>query len=166
MVDNILKQNLLAFKETCNILGKSKRTVSRYIKKGLLRPEKVRGQKGIEYRFNRTEVESLKNPDTIGQTTRQKTKNESKKDDTLSLLKDNMKLLEKQLKSKDRQIKQLLDRQRETNYLMGQLQNKVLLLEDKSKSKREDKKHRTEDTTSDTTGDKLKNFFNRLLGKK
>ncbi|MFW6130292.1 MAG: helix-turn-helix domain-containing protein [Atribacterota bacterium] len=47
-----MQQSYLTFKETCNILGKSKRTVSRYIKKGLLNPKKVRGQKGIEYRFN------------------------------------------------------------------------------------------------------------------
>jgi len=161
-----MTESYLTFKETCDILSKSKRTVSRYIKKGLLRPEKVRGQKGIEYRFNRTEVESLKNQDTTGQKTGQNQRSDTKEDDTLSLLKDNMKLLEKQLKSKDRQIKQLLDRQRETNYLMGQLQNKVLLLEDKSKGKREDKKQRTEDMTSDTPGDKLKNFFNRLLRRK
>jgi hypothetical protein len=161
-----MQQSYLTFKETCNILGKSKRTISRYIKKGLLNPEKVRGQKGIEYRFNWTEVESLKNPDSTGQETGQNQKVEIKDDDTLSLLKDNMKLLQKQLKSKDQQIKKLLDRQRETNYLLGQLQNKVLLLEDKSKGKRPDKTHRTEDTTGDTPGDRIKGFFNRLFGRK
>jgi excisionase family DNA binding protein len=158
------KQSYLTFKETCNILGKSKRTVSRYIKKGLLNPEKVRGQKGIEYRFNRTEVESIKNPETTGQETGQNQKVDIKDDDTLSLLKDNMKLLQKQLKSKDQQIKKLLDRQRETNYLMGQLHSRILLLEDKTKGKRSDKTHRTEDTPSDTTGDKgwhIKNIIAR-----
>jgi excisionase family DNA binding protein len=163
-----MQQSYLTFKETCNILGKSKRTVSRYIKKGLLNPEKVRGQKGIEYRFNRTEVESLKNPDTTGQKTGQKQKVEIKNDDTLALLKDNMKLLQKQLKSKDQQIKKLLDRQRETNYLMGQLHNRVLMLEDKTKGKRQDKKHRTEDTTGDTPGDRkwhIKNILARWFKK-
>jgi excisionase family DNA binding protein len=163
-----MQQSYLTFKETCNILGKSKRTISRYIKKGLLNPEKVRGQKGIEYRFNRTEVESIKNPETTGQETGQNQKVEIKDDDTLSLLKDNMMLLQKQLKSKDQQIKKLLDRQRETNYLLGQLQNKVLLLEDKSKGKRQDKKHRTEDTTGDTPGDRkwhIKNIIARWFKK-
>jgi excisionase family DNA binding protein len=163
-----MQQSYLTFKETCNILGKSKRTISRYIKKGLLNPEKVRGQKGIEYRFNRTEVESIKNPETTGQETGQNQKVEIKDDDTLSLLKDNMMLLQKQLKSKDQQIKKLLDRQRETNYLLGQLQNKVLLLEDKSKGKRPDKTHRTEDTPSDTTGDRkwhIKNIIARWFKK-
>jgi DNA-binding transcriptional MerR regulator len=152
--------------QVCNILGKSKRTISRYIKKGLLNPEKVRGQKGIEYRFNRSEVESLKNPETTGQETGQNQKTIIKDDDTLSLLKDNMKLLQKQLKSKDQQIKKLLDRQRETNYLMGQLHNRVLMLEDKTKGKRQDKKHRTEDTTGDTPGDRIKSFIERIFKKK
>jgi predicted DNA-binding transcriptional regulator AlpA len=160
-----MQQSYLTFKETCNILGKSRRTVSRYISKGLLNPEKVRGQKGIEYRFNRTEIESIKNQDNTGQETGQNQKVEIKDDDTLSLLKDNMKLLQKQLKSKDQQIKKLLDRQRETNYLMGQLHNRVLMLEDKTKGKRQDKKHRTEDTTGDTPGDRIKSFFNRIFKK-
>jgi len=161
-----MQQSYLTFKETCNILGKSKRTVSRYIKKGLLNPEKVRGQKGIEYRFNRSEVESIKNQDTTGQETGQNQKVETKDDDTLAFLKDNMKLLQKQLKSKDQQIKKLLDRQRETNYLLGQLQNKVLLLEDKSKGKQQDKKRRTEDMTGDKPGDRIKNFIERIFKKK
>ena len=155
-------------KQTCNILGKSKRTITRYIKKGILNPEKVKSENGLlEYRFKKSEIENIKNPDTTtSQTTRQKTKNDTKKDDTLSLLKDNMKLLEKQLKAKDRQINQMLERQRETNILIGQLQNKVLLLEDKSKGQREDKSDKPNDTPSDTLSDRVKRFIDRLFGKK
>ena len=158
----------LTLNEVCQELGKSKRTITRYIKKGSLNPEKVKTENGIlEYRFKKSEIENIKNPDTItGQTTGQNQKVEQNNNDTLSLLKDNMKLLEKQLKAKDRQIKQLLDRQRETNVLMGQLQNRVLLLEDKSKGKRADKIHQTNDTTSDTSGDKIKNYLRRLFGKR
>jgi len=36
----------LTFIEACNLLKKSKRTVGRYIKKGLLNPEKVKTEKG------------------------------------------------------------------------------------------------------------------------
>jgi transcriptional regulator with XRE-family HTH domain len=152
----------MTLSEVCQELGKSKRTITRYIKAGKLNPEQVKNEKGIlEYRFNRSEVESLKNPDTTGQETGQKQKVEIKNDDTLALLKDNMKLLQKQLKSKDQQIKKLLDRQRETNYLMGQLHNRVLMLEDKTKGKRKDKTHRTEDTTGDTPGDRIKKLFGR-----
>ncbi len=117
-----IKSNI-TFIEACNLLKKSKRTITRYIKKGLLNPEKVKTEKGVlEYRFNRSELENLKKPDTIGQTTGQNIKIEKKDDDALSLIKDNMKLLQKQLKAKDTQIKQLLERQRETNILMRQLQ--------------------------------------------
>ena len=117
-----IKSNI-TFIEACNLLKKSKRTITRYIKKGLLNPEKVKTEKGVlEYRFNRSELENLKKPDTIGQTTGQNIKIEKKDDDALSLIKENMKLLQKQLKAKDTQIKQLLEKQRETNILMRQLQ--------------------------------------------
>jgi len=156
----------LNLKEVCQEIGKSKRTITRYIKKGVLNPERVKTENGIlEYRFDPLEIEKIKNNNqAIGQTTRQKTKNDIKKDDSLSLLTDTVKLLQKQLKSKDQQIKKLLDRQRETNYLMGQLHSRILLLEDKTKGKRSDKTHRTEDTPSDTTGDKgwhIKNIIAR-----
>jgi len=152
----------LNLKEVCEILKKSKRTVSRYIKNGWLNPEKVKVQKGIEYRFSRSEVEDLKKPDTTGQMTRQNIIDD-KNNDTLSLLKDTMKLLQKQLKAKDTQIINMLDRQRETNILMGQLQNRVLLLEDKSKGKRPDKNDRTDDTTSQVKWQGINGFFRRLF---
>ena len=76
-------------------------------------------------------------------------------DDNLALLK----FLQKELKTKNAQINKLLERQRETNILMGQLQNKVFLLEDKSKGK----KQRTEDTTQDRTGDKIRKLINRIF---
>jgi len=60
-----------------------------------------------------------------------------------------IKVFEKQLKAKDQQIKQLLERQRETNYLLKGLQDKVLLLEDKTNTK----KQRTEDRTFKRKGD-------------
>ena len=160
--------NNLTLKEVCQELGISKRTITRYIKKGLLNPEKVKSENGIlEYRFKKSEIEKFNNPDiTTSQTTRQNIKSESNNNDTLSLLKDNMKLLEKQLKAKDQQINKMLERQRETNILIGQLQNKVLLLEDKNKGKRQDKNDKPSDTTSDTLSDRVKRFIDRLLGKK
>ena len=161
-------QSELTLIKACEILGKSKRTITRYIKRGLLNPDRAKNEKGIlEYRFKISEIENIKNLETRNrQTTRQNQKVEIKNNDTLLLLKDTMKLLQKQLKAKDIQIKQLLDRQRETNVLMGQLQNRVLLLEDKSKGKRADKIHQTNDTTSDTPGDKIINYLRRLFGKR
>ena len=54
------KQTDLNLKEVCQELGKSIRTVSRYIKAGRLNPKKIKTEKGIEYRFNLAELESLK----------------------------------------------------------------------------------------------------------
>ncbi len=158
----INKGETVSFTEASKILGKSERTLSRYIKRKLIIPEKIKSQKGIKYRFNLAELESLKKPDIIGQMTRQN-KFDDKNNDTLSLLKDTMKLLQKQLKAKDTQIINMLDRQREANILMGQLQNKVLLLEDKSKDKRPDKKDRTDDKTSQVKWQGVKGFFKGLF---
>ena len=40
----------ITFIEACKILGKSERTLPRYISKKLIIPEKIKSQKGIEYR--------------------------------------------------------------------------------------------------------------------
>ena len=51
----------ITFFEACKILKKSKRTVSRYIKKGLIKPEKIKSQKeSVEYRFKQADLKSLK----------------------------------------------------------------------------------------------------------
>jgi len=87
----------ITLNEICQELRKSRRTITRYIKKGLLNPEKVKSEKGIlEYRFKKPEIENFKNSDkTTRQTTRQNQKVEIKNNDTLSLFKDTMKLLQK-----------------------------------------------------------------------
>jgi len=154
----------LTFKEASKILGKSERTLSRYIKKKLLNPDKIKTEKGTKYLFNRSEVENLKKPDTTGQMTGQNIF-DNKNNDTLSLLKDTINLLQKQLKAKDKQIANFQDRQREANILMGQLQNKVLMLEDKSKGKRPDKNNRTDDTTSQVKWQGLNGWVKRLFNK-
>lgn len=154
--------NNITFSEACTILKKSKRTLSRYIKAGKLNPKKIKSRKGIEYRFDLTELESLKKPDTTGQMTRQ-INFDDKSNDTLILLKDTIRLLQKQLKAKDKQIANFQDRQREANYLLKGLQDKVLLLEDKSKGKRPDKKDRTDDTTNQVKWQGLNGFFKRLF---
>lgn len=37
----------ITLQQVCDILGKSRRPVSRYIKKGILNPDKVKSQKGM-----------------------------------------------------------------------------------------------------------------------
>lgn len=51
----------LTFIEACKILKKSRRTVSRYIKKGLITPERIKSQRGtLEHRFKQADLEGLK----------------------------------------------------------------------------------------------------------
>jgi hypothetical protein len=52
--------NLSLF-EVCEILSKSSRTISRYIKNGILHPVEVKSKKGMpEYRFCREEIDAFK----------------------------------------------------------------------------------------------------------
>ena len=51
----------LTLKEVCEILGKSRRALSRYISNGLLNPNKAKSDRGtLEYKFERKEVEKIK----------------------------------------------------------------------------------------------------------
>ena len=168
--------------ETCELLNRSKKSISRYIRRGLLHPEKIKSQQGtLEYRFSKADIEAfkareaqnaeqarqdrteetdqtghkepikkpefLKNQDFKGQTgeTRQDTPEQTghgRQDKTgqdgevITLLKETTGFLKEQLVKKDEQIKdlsekidQLIQRDRETNILIGQLQSKVLMLE-------------------------------------
>ena len=150
----INKGETLTFTEACKILKKSKRTVSRYIKAGKLTPEKIKTQKGIKYSFNLAELEILKKLDTTGRRTRQN-KFDDKNNDTLSVLKI-IKILEKQLKVKEREIHEL-------HILLGKSQETIYMLEDKSKGKRPDKNDRTDDTTSQIKWQGLNGWLKRLF---
>ena len=150
------KGGTLTFSESCKILKKSKRTVSRYIQAGKLNPEKIRTRKGIEYRFNLAELESFKKPDTTGHTTRQN-KFDDKNNDTLSVNKI-IKILEKQLKVKEREIHEL-------HVLLGKSQETIYMLEDKSKGKRPDRNDRTDDTTRQIKWQWLNGWLKRLFKK-
>ena len=162
------KQDDLTFKEVCKQLNKSRRTISRYISNGVLNPTKLKSSFGtLVYCFSQSEVESLKKRDR-GQGTGQNIKIDRNIDDTLALLKDTIKLLQKQLKAKDNQINKMLERQREANILTGQLQNKVFLLEDKSKGKKgQDTPDKTgQDIRQDIrqdTGQRIRGFFKRIF---
>ena len=122
----------ITFIEACKILKKSKRTVSRYIKKGLLNPDKIKNKLGtLEYRFNQSDLLKLKRTKKTKRTN--KTEPES---DIITFLKD-------QIKEKDEQINKLLERSRETNIMFNRLQNQLLLTGDKKEDK-EDKQDKKE----------------------
>jgi hypothetical protein len=189
--------------EACELLNRSKKSISRYIRRGLLHPERVKSQQGtLEYRFSKADIETFKaleaitadetrqdetgqpeqtghkepikktefleNKDFKGQTeeTRQDTPEQTRQDRTretgqdnevMTLLKETAGLLKDQLKVKDEQIKdlggkidQLIERDRETNILIGQLQSKVLMLE-KPKEPINGDAEETGQTRQDTT---------------
>jgi len=47
--------------EACELLNRSKKSISRYIRRGLLHPERVKSQQGtLEYRFSKADIEAFK----------------------------------------------------------------------------------------------------------
>jgi hypothetical protein len=118
--------------EACEFLNKSKKSISRYIRRGLLHPEKVKSQQGtLEYRFSKADIEAFKaqealnaeqaeqtrqdqteetgqsgqdTPEQTGHGRQDKTGQES---EVITLLKETMGLLRDQLKTKDEQISSL-----------------------------------------------------------
>lgn len=163
------------FIEACNLLKKSKRTVSRYIKKGLITPEKIRSQRGsLEYRFSQADLERLKIPgtDKIRQDIRGDTRQAIRQDsEVINILRDQLTIKDKQIKSLSGKIDQLIERSRETNILLKGLTEKVLMLEgrtdkaetikevenkDKGREDRQDKKRQDR-------GQKIKVFLKRLF---
>jgi len=131
----------ISYLEACKLLKKSKRTVSRYIKKGLLNSEKI----GNQYLFNRNEVEKLN-----------KTKR-TKRTDKTKPERDIISFLKEQIKVKDEQIKEYQERSRETNIMFNRLQNQLLLTGDKKEVK-QDKEDRQDKKEKGLNG-----FFKRLF---
>jgi len=140
-----MKDNI-TFKDACKLLGKSRRTVSRYIKKGLLNPDRIRNKLGtLEYRFNQVDLLKLKKTKRT-----KKTKSEN----------DIMAFLKNQIKVKDEQIKELQERSRETNIMFNRLQNQLLLTEG-NKEVKEDKEDRQDKERKGING-----WWKRLFYKK
>ena len=85
-------KNDITFIEACKILGKSERTLSRYIKNGLINPERIKSERGtIQYRFSQADLESLKIPgkDKIRQDIRPDRKDKTGQDnEVITLLKE------------------------------------------------------------------------------
>ena len=193
--------NLTLF-EACEYLNRSKKSLSRYIRRGLLHPEQIKSQQGtLEYRFSKDDLEVFKAQETQDKT-RQETgdtpdetrqsgqteatpikeakiqavKEETRPDETdqprqdkaretgqdseiINLLKETTGLLKDQLAKKDEQIKdlggkidELIQRDRETNILIGQLQSKVLMLEQPKDAINADIVEQTGQATPDKTG--------------
>ena len=159
--------------EACELLNRSKKSISRYIRRGLLHPQEIKSQQGtLEYRFSKADLEAFKLQEAQGktrqdrqdetsqsgqtepteintnktkeikeetgqdQTSQDRTEQTGQDTEIITLLKETTGLLKGQLVKKDEQIKDLggkidglIERSRETNLLMGQMQSKVLMLE-------------------------------------
>jgi len=200
--------------EACELLNRSKKSISRYIRRGLLHPEKVKSQQGtLEYRFTKADIEAFKAQETLnaeqtrqdgteetdetghlGQTGQRrqdtlkrenplfKGENDQTRQDTpdqtgqrrqdsevITLLKETTGLLKEQLIKKDEQIKdlggkidQLIERDRETNILIGQLQSKVLMLEKPDELINGDAEETGQDKTGETGQDKPVGFIEKV----
>jgi len=135
--------NNITFSEACTILKKSKRTVSRYIKNDWLNPEKIESKRGtLEYRFNRIDLIKFKKPERTEQT--------RPENDIVALLKN-------QIKVKDKQINELIERSRETNILLKGLQNQLFLTEGKTI------KEKNREAKADKKGQGINGFLKRLF---
>jgi hypothetical protein len=193
--------NLTLF-EACEFLNRSKKSISRYIRQGLLHPKKVKSQQGtLEYRFSKIDLEAFKEretqdktrqdtqdrqdqtrqngqteetptkepktqdikeetrPDKTDQPRQDKTQETGQDSEIINLLKETTGLLKGQLVKKDEQIKdlggkidQLIERSRETNILIGQLQSKVLMLEKPKEPINKELEEQTGQDTPDKTG--------------
>ena len=105
-------------KEASEYLGKSTKTISRYIQKGLLNPDRLQSAQGtLEYSFDDKELEAFREKlnEKTGQTERQD-RQEGQKTDRIEAF-----LLE-QIRHKDRQIDRLTS-------LLALTQNKILQIE-------------------------------------
>lgn len=206
--------NLTLF-EACELLNRSKKSISRYIRRGLLHPQQIKSQQGtLEYRFSKADLEAFKlqetqdktrqetgdtpdetsqsgqteatpskeaeikaikdetRPDKAEQTSQDKTQETGQNSEIINLLKETTGLLKEQLAKKDEQIKdlgrkidQLIERDRETNILIGQLQSKVLMLEQPKDAIKADIVEQTRQDTPDKTGqDKMakRGFIDRV----
>lgn len=177
----------LTFSEACEILKKSRKTISRYIRKGLLKPERIKSKRGtLEYRFKQADLENLKPGIGIDETRTGKTRQAIRQDnEVITLLKETTQVLKGQLDIKDKQIKslsgkidKLIERSRETNILLKGLTNKVLMLEGKAEKtetvnewknkdkEREDRKDKTGKGIRQDRGQKIKDFIRKLFKKK
>ena len=193
--------NLTLF-ETCELLNRSKKSISRYIRRDLLHPQQIKSQQGtLEYRFSRADLEAFKlqetqdktrqetgdtpdetsqsgqteatpikedktkeiieetRPDKAEQTSQDTPQETGQNSEIINLLKETTGLLKEQLVKKDEQIKdlggkidQLIERDRETNILIGQLQSKVLMLGQPKEAIKADIVEQTRQDTPDKTG--------------
>ena len=120
-------ENYLSISEAISTYGKSESTIRAIVrksgkKKGVLKHETLKnGSKKIY--ISATYLDSVFKQNKSDSKVSSNTLNDNTSNELIDVLK-------KQLEEKDKQIESLLERQRENNILMSQLQQKVLLIEE------------------------------------
>lgn len=169
----------LTLEQVSQRLNKSTKTISKYIKQGKLTPERVRSKQGtLKYKFLESDIQAFitgvdlgdMNPEQKQEPQKgnyQTRKEPTKREEDLNQVRELTEVLKDQLNRKDEQIKSLSDkidtlieRDRETNILLGQLQSKVLMLETPQERKEEEESQ--EENTEKRT-EKKKGFWNFLF---
>ena len=52
--------------EACELLNRSKKSISRYIRRGLLHPQEIKSKQGtLEYRFSKADLEAFKTQEVL-----------------------------------------------------------------------------------------------------
>lgn len=163
----------LTLEQVSQRLNKSKKTISKYIKQGKLTPERIRSKQGtLKYKFLESDIEAFSvgvdlgemNPEQKQEPQEgnyQTRKEAPREEEHLNQVRELTEVLKDQLNRKDEQIKSLSDkidtlieRDRETNILLGQLQSKVLMIENPQERPEEEegKEEKTEKKTEKKRG--------------
>jgi hypothetical protein len=169
----------LTLEQVSQRLNKSKKTISKYIKQGKLTPERVRSKQGtLKYKFLESDIEAFSVGVDLGETTPEQNqepqersyqtrKEAPRREEPLNQVRELTEVLKEQLNRKDEQIKSLSDkidtlieRDRETNILLGQLQSKVLMIEN-PKERTEEEESQEENTEKKT--EKKRGFWDFLF---
>ena len=70
--------------EACELLNRSKKSISRYIRRGLLHPQQIKSQQGtLEYRFSESELKDFKEKENESRQDRQDTQEVKEITDTI-----------------------------------------------------------------------------------
>ena len=123
----------LTFYEACEFLSRSRKSITRYVLHGMLHPKRIKSQRGtLEYRFSKKELTEFK--DKMRHDTPEDEVDHEYKTEIMEVPKQQndetfVDFLKEQIKVKDSQIAELLERQRETNILMQGLHDTILRLE-------------------------------------
>ena len=162
MINN---KGTITLSEACKLLNRSRKTLGKYIKEGKLKPERVLSKRGtLQYHFRKADLDRfiISGKDKKEEKRREET---GKDNDVISLLKDTMQALKRQLKVKDieidnlsKRIDKLIEEEGKSKNIITGMASRLFLLEDKTKD--ENRGERREEKRREQG---LNGFFKRLF---